>query len=374
MISNEEYIKEYIETRGLSKGTHQLLQYVMNHYSDFQQLSIHELLNEADIEEEQGIRWKRRTLKTRLIKYMNYLRETMTINSAKTYLKLVKSFYNHHEIEIYKLPSFNKKNAIVHQPVTYNDLPDKEIIRKAVEISKPVMKALILFLSSSGVSKVDALNLTIGDFIEATSDYHKQVDLYQNLAHLWSISNDVDIIPSFKKRRQKTNKYFITFCSHEATMEILNYLAMRSTRENLTLQSKLFKIENHYYTLKFQEINDMLHLGKVGAYNRFRGHMLRKFNASALSKDGMDRTLINTMQGKSNGQVDDVYFFEDEQKLRDEYIKHLPSLLIFTEIKEVTVYSEEYIQLKKKNDALYKQIEEIKKMQEEIDKLKEWFV
>lgn len=374
MTSNEEYIKEYIETRGLSQSTHQLLTRVMTHYSEFQQLSIHELLNEADFEEEQGIRWKKRTLKTRLIKYMNHLRETMTINSAKTYLKLVKSFYNHHEIEIYKLPALNKKNAIVNQPVTYTDLPDKEIIRKAVEISKPVMKALILFLSSSGISKVDALTLTINDFIEATSDYHKKSDLYQNLAHLWKISNDVDIIPTFRRRRQKTNKYFITFCSHEATMEILNYLAIRSTRENLTLQSKLFKIENHYYTLKFEEINDTLDLGKVGAYNRFRGHMLRKFHASALSKSGMDKTLINVLQGKSNGQVDDVYFFEDEQKLRNEYINHLPSLLIFTEVKEVTVYSEEYIELKKKHDALYEQIEEIKKMQDEIDKLKEWFV
>ena len=30
------------------------------------------------------------------------------------------------------------------------------------------------------------------------------------------------------------------------------------------------------------EINNSLELGKVGPYNRFRSHMLRKFHASAL--------------------------------------------------------------------------------------------
>ena len=92
MITNEEYIQEYITTRGLSKSTYQSTKLIMNHYSNFQNCSIHVLINEADSEEEQGIRWKRRKLKTRLINYMNYLRENMTLNSAKTYLKIVKAF------------------------------------------------------------------------------------------------------------------------------------------------------------------------------------------------------------------------------------------------------------------------------------------
>lgn len=374
MITNEEYIQEYIQTRGLKKNTYLSVKRVMNHYSNFQKLSIHELILEADLEEEQRIRWKNRKLKHRLINYMNHLRKTMTINSVKTHLKIVKAFYTHHEIEIHKLPVLNKKNALVTEPITYADLPDKEIIKKAVEMSKPVMKALILFLSSSGLSKVDALNLTIHQFIESTYHYHHQSDLFQSLAELWKISKDVDIIPVFKSRRQKTNKYYITFCTHEATMEILRYLAIRSKKTDLKLTDKLFKIEQHYYTLKFQEINDALGLQKVGHYNRFRGHMLRKFHASNLAKSGMDRTLINVLQGKSNGQVDDVYFFEDENRLKKEYIKHMHSLLIFTEVKEVTKYSEEYLEIKKENELLKEQISEINKMKNEIDKIREWFV
>ena len=376
MITNEEYIREYINTRGLSESTYKSLKNVMNHYSNFQEKSIHELIIEADMEEEQGIRWKKRTLKRRLISYMNYLRENMSINSAKTYLKIVKSFYTHHEIEIYKLPAINKKNSNINEPIQYNDLPDKTIIKKAVEISEPLMKALILFLSSSGLSKIDALNITIYDFLIATQHYHqnKKLDLFQSIARLWEISDEVDIIPTFKARRKKTNKYYITFCSHEATMEILNYITLRSTKQDLKITDKLFKIGEHHYTLKFEEINEMLHLGKVGTYNRFRGHMLRKYHASNLAKDGMDRYLINVLQGKSNGQVDDVYFFEDENRLREQYLQHMHSLLIFTEVKEVTVHSPEFLELKKENTELRKQLEDVEMMKDEIEKIKKWFI
>ena len=374
MMNNEEYIQEYVTTKGLSKNTYKSVKLIMNHYSNFQQKTIHELILEADAEEDEGIRWKRRTLKKRLTNYSNYLRENMTLNSAKTYLKIVKAFYTHHEIEIHKLPKINPATSIVKEPVTYKDLPDKEIIRKAIEISTPVMRCLLLFLSSTGLSKVDALKLNIQDFITATESYHPQgLDLYSSLSTLWDVSKKVDIIPTFRSRRKKTNKYYITFCSHEATMEILNYLAIRSKKEDLHPYSKLFKIDAQYYTKKFEEINDALQLGKIGNYNRFRGHMLRKFHSSNLSNAGMDRYLINVLQGKSNGAVDDVYFFEDENQLREEYIKHMHSLLIFTEVKEVTVHSQEFLELKKENEMLQEQLSEVKKMKAELEKIKEWF-
>ena len=70
MITNEQYIQEYVTTRGLGEKRHKALKVMLNHYSNYQQLPLHELLTEADTEEEQGIRWKHRRLKTRLINYM----------------------------------------------------------------------------------------------------------------------------------------------------------------------------------------------------------------------------------------------------------------------------------------------------------------
>ena len=118
-MKNEEYAIEYCEERGLSHSTLIAVRRTLNNYSTFQQLSIEELLDEADTEEEMGVRWKKRKLKTRLINYMNYLRTEMTFNSAKTYLKIVKSFYAHYEIEIHKLPSLNERTSNIVEPISY---------------------------------------------------------------------------------------------------------------------------------------------------------------------------------------------------------------------------------------------------------------
>lgn len=99
--TNEELLQEFITTRGLSKSTYYSFRNALRHYCNFQEKTLQELLDEAEEEEEQKIRWKKRTLKKRLINYMNYCKENMTLNSAKNYLKLVKIFYHHHEIEIH---------------------------------------------------------------------------------------------------------------------------------------------------------------------------------------------------------------------------------------------------------------------------------
>ena len=183
--SNEDLIQEYILTRGLGKRSYLQLKGVLKHYCKFHNKTMQELLDEADNEEEQGIRWKKSKLKRRLISYMNYCKSLMTINSAKHYVNIVKMIYNHHEISIGKLPPFNTLNAKIRAPITAKDLPTKEIISDAVEIAEPLMKALILFLVSTGMSKVDALNLTINDFIIATAKYHNCIsDLSEILSEI----------------------------------------------------------------------------------------------------------------------------------------------------------------------------------------------
>jgi Phage integrase family. len=60
----------------------------------------------------------------------------------------------------------------------------------------------------------------------------------------------------------------------------------------------------------FERINEELGFGKVGNYNRFRSHMLRKFHASALYNDGMSRDNVNDLQGKAKNKTDDAYFID----------------------------------------------------------------
>ena len=372
-MDNEYYITEYIETRGLSPTTHQKLHTLLNHYSTYQGLTLHDLLLEADTEEEQGIRWKHRTLKKRLTDYMNYTKKNMILSSAKAYTSAAKAFYTHHEIEIGPLPKWNTRNATIPEPITPKDMLTKEIIREALKIANHTLRPIILLEASSGMTRSDVLGLTVGQFLESTMPYHETDNIQDAVKTM--LSSEHDIVPTFHLRRSKNNKYFITFCSPEATIEICKYLALRDKRNHkyhrpqLTDVDKLFKINPKTYIDKFGEINNSLNTGKAGTYNQFRGHMLRKFHATMLEKHGMSRYLIKVLQGKSNNTVDDVYFIEDETTLRDEYLKAIEGVLIYTDVKEITRYSPEYQKLEQENKEYKLKEEKINDILARLEKL-----
>ena len=109
--------------------------------------------------------------------------------------------HQYFEIEIHDLPSLNKKNIKVPEPINYVDLPTKEIIKKALKIADNRMKAIILFMSSSGCAKRETLNLTIQDFIDATKEYHNSNNINEVIE---TLKEREDVIPMFRLKRQKT--------------------------------------------------------------------------------------------------------------------------------------------------------------------------
>ena len=76
-----------------------------------------------------------------------------------------------------------------------------ENIKKALRRSDSEMKAIILFMTSSGSARRETLNLTINDFINATKDYHDSNDIHEIIKLL---ERRNDIIPTWKLKRQKT--------------------------------------------------------------------------------------------------------------------------------------------------------------------------
>jgi predicted nuclease with TOPRIM domain len=85
----------------------------------------------------------------------------------------------------------------------------------------------------------------------------------------------------------------------------------------------------------------------------------------------MSRHLVNVLQGKSNNAVDDVYFIEDEDTLRNEYLKALEGVLIYTDVKEVTRYSPEYQKLKAENEEYKNQLDKVSSFEERLKALEE---
>ena len=254
-----------------------------------------------------------------------------------------------------ELPRINKKGVKTSKPVTFKDLPDKEVIRNAIKISNTTMTAIILFMASSGCARRETLNLTIQDYIDALSEYTNKTNIY-DIIH--DLGPNCNVVPTFKLFRQKTDKYYTTYCSPEAVNAINLHILSRT--EMVSEDSPLFKIDEYYFLQKFIDINNKMELGKVGAFNRFRSHMLRKFHASALYNDGMSLDNVNDLQGKAKNKTDASYFMTNPEDLKNEYIKHLPAVTIMEDVKKITIKSPEFIEMENENKELKTELDEIK--------------
>ena len=341
---DNELLNEIHLMRNHSERTQTIYRYALKKYTDFCSMSMEELLEEAELEEDKGIKWKKRKLKRRLLTFRQHLLQDYSLNTMYVVMRPVIAIYKYYEIEVFELPPVNKKNVDTPAPVRFSDLPDKEILRKAINIANPLMKAIIYLMVSSGCAKREILNFTIGDYITSLSDYTKKTNIHDIIEDLGDAEN---VIPTFNLRRQKTDKYYTTYCTPEAVNAINSYLLSRT--DQLTEDKPLFKVNLAYFSDLFAKINDELGLGKVGTYNRFRSHMLRKFHASALYNDGMSLDNVNDLQGKAKNKTDASYFMTNPDDLKTEYIRHIHAVTLNKEVEKLSIKSPEFVQMENEN-------------------------
>ena len=327
-----------------------------------------ECIDIADDEEYNNIRWKNTQTRKWILAYREWLYNTYNVSTAQLYLTAILTFYRHFEITIPPLPYYSTKGLKKTPPVNYDDLPDRELLSECIQITSPLVTALIMFMSSSGISRIDVLNLTINDYLKATSEYHQHQD---SVKYAIRDMQDTDIIPIFHLQRQKTGQNYFTFCSHEAVKSINTYLLTRT--ETLTRERPLFKIHERYLNTIFERLNGHFQLGKVGNYNRLRPHMLRKYHASQLAESGMSTEHINLLQGrKVQGIAHEHYIRINPETLREEYINALPYLVIT----DINKYKTENQQLREENqhyknnlDQLWEEVNDLKNRENIWDNL-----
>lgn len=322
-MTEENILETFFNQRKSSNATQRAYRLYVRQYEEFTSHTLSELLDIAEQEEKQNIRWKNTRTREFLLGFREYVHSTYSINTAKSRITAILTIYRHFEYEIPRLPYFSDKQTKRYSPIIYDDLPDREILTEACKLASPRAKALILFMSSSGLSRVDTHNLTIKDYLDAVFEYTGTYDLNSALEQM----RGKDIIPTFHLRRQKTGQDYVAFCSPEAVKAINVYLENRT--DEVTLDSQLFKIYIRYLNKTFETLNDKMDLGKRGAFNRFRAHMLRKYHASQLAEAGMSTEKINLLQGrKVKGVAHESYIRIKTDTLKQEYIEALPYLVV----------------------------------------------
>ena len=334
MLENSLLDKFYID-RNIKDKTCKGYESAISKYIEFHGEKLDFLILEAQNDEEKNIILKNRKIKNRLLSFRNYLFATkLSNNTIKTYLSRIKTFYRHYEIEIPELP--NAKYNVEYE-TSYLDIPSKEDIKKVLKISPLKLQALILFMASSGTAKAETLSLTVDDFLISVSEY---VDCNDDLYSILNKLKDKnDIIPTFYIKRQKTDKYYYTFCSNEAAHIIIEYLL---SREMLKKSDKLFPFSDSYIINTFQKINDKMNWGFRGNYRYFRSHNLRKFHASNI---GLSAEYIDMLQGRSKSSIHETYIKTNPQKLKNIYKEVMHNVLFNSKINEIKYNEKENINI-----------------------------
>lgn len=324
MLTNRLF-KRFCRERNIKESTSNGYESALKHYMKFHKKSLDDLMQEALLDEKNMIPLKDRKVKKRLLNYRSYLlKSNCSPNTVKTYFTKVKTFYLHFDVEIPHLP--DAKYDKLYE-TNYLDLPTHEHIRQACDISGLDLKSVILFMSSSGTAKAETLSISVEQFVNATSQFHNGGSLELILE---TLSKKKNVIPTFYLKRIKTDKYYYTFCSTEATTAIVKYL---QTRKDLKYSDKLFDFTPAKLLNKFQQVNDKMGWGFKGKYRFFRAHTLRKFHASNI---GLSAEYIDELQGRSKNYVHATYIKTNPDKLKRIYKSAMHNILIYSkEEKEI---------------------------------------
>lgn len=148
--------------------------------------------------------------------FIDYCKETkIKTNSINNYLTLISAVLTFYKIELPKFEKFDRK------PSKWN-LLTKEDFKFIINDCTLMYKGLIKLLMSNGMRLSDALSLTIGDFMAATSEYHNFVDVNDFIDNA-----PQDMIGYWKFNPGKTRRFNIecqTFNDPETSNLILQHL------------------------------------------------------------------------------------------------------------------------------------------------------
>jgi len=351
-------LEKFFTDRNLSDKTRVGYNRTLQQFEKITNKTLPELLQIANTERNND--WGNTQLLQWLITYRNHVYNEYKEKTADLYLGRVKAVFRHYHIPVSKLPYFSTKHTRKSEEIDYEDLPNREMLKKAIELKSPLLKAVTLFMSSSGFSKIDTLALNVSQYLDATREYHHCNDIYQAI----QLMEDQDVVPTFKLNRHKTGETYRTFASPEAIKAINIYLMSRE--DTLNLESKIFKISESYINDIFQQTNDTLGFGRVNDRRRFTPQMLRSYQATQLSEAGMNDSHIDLIQGRKPQSVArKSYIRVKRESLKEEYIRCLPYLVV----EDISKVKTKLDLVTEEKESLEIENEELKKQNARIDNL-----
>lgn len=346
-VLSSDFYKDIIVKRRVTDTTKNRYVLSLATYCMYNNMSIDDLMKEADDEERANIRVKDRKILKRLNNFRDWMVEQgLQKLTCQTRFNDAKWSYRKRYIDIPELDDDFEYPR--EKKLKYSDLPTTIDIQKAVDGSIALSnKALFLFVASSGTAKREASSLTVQHFIDATKEYHNEIDNIHNVLEI--LDGRMDVVPLFEVHREKTDYDYYTCCSPEATQAIINLLQSQPIIKN---DDPLFYLSYNGIGKAFQRPNHKHNWGKIKNYFYFSSHRLRKRHASIVR----DYDLANFLQGrKPSNKIKETYFLENPNEVKKEYLKHINKLTIY-ESNYKDIYSEEYEEIMNENKELHEKL------------------
>lgn len=323
-----DLIRSFHLNAGHSKNSIKTYGTAFSKYSDFHQMSLSELLEEAKIEQENNVPESKLKLYSRILSFRNFLIDNHVGNTISTTITKIKTFYHYNRITLPYIPPLNIRKIKKHDSISYEELLTKDEIRKAISIADDNLAMWILVLTSSGSSRCEAKSMTNRTFFEGTRMYHKKDDFRDAMKYL---SRKNNVVCTCKLLRQKTDKPYYTFLNPECVQRIAK---VKLKQEDFDLEDSLLKYELNHVNYKFKALNDYLGFGEIGGYARLRPHMLRKFNSTYLSQGTLEGNLlamdsIDLLHGRGKNKTRQSYYKDNPDFLKLEYIKVMSNISLY---------------------------------------------
>lgn len=346
-IRYDESFIEFSEEKNYSKSSREKYRNALMNYTNFHQLTLDELREEAEEEEDNNIRLSRRRIKRRLITFRKHLIEDMeyTASSIKTNMICVKAYYRYYGIEIPEIQNIPLPPS-PNDSIEFEDLPTVNDFKAAIESTKLLKhKALFLFALCTGSARNELANFTFKQFLDGVNPYcnntaRTPADI---IAHLdgkceKNDENDEQVIPIFRMIRGKTNYNYHTVITPECTQFMINYL--KAEGMGLRDEDPFFQLTNWGISTAFKLINEKFNWGKRGSRGYFTTHRIRSLHASLIEEENF----ANYIEGRKPDPIMHAYFKRDPNRVREKYKEHMYKFTIYAHY-NVMINSDAYREL-----------------------------
>lgn len=334
-VVDEPIFKEFCIDKGISESSIKGYKYALQKYSDFTNKTLDELIEEAEYDEEEGIRLRKRKITKYLRDYEVLLEKMdMTDRSRKLNILLVRAFYNRYDIALPK--SKGRKTGKQKKPQESNsiaDLPNMEEIQRFMEHCNNTYKVIVLLGLSSGMGSAEKSSLTFKHLYDALGLSSYPQTLPELIEKAKSKGNKV---LTWNIVRIKTRLPYHTFSSPESLDRIILYLEElnhKNPEYKPSPDDKLLRNTGSNRPIKpnnmcstFNYINRTKGFRKVKDHYVMKNHALRKYFGTTLVNMKVNILSTKKLMGHKLNAVDNAYFKTDVESLKKDYLEVLDAL------------------------------------------------